>query len=107
MEDGDCGMQIFNKLIGQANKKAYTYNPLPGYKRRAFSNYISKYFKSKAEFARESGVDQRILVAIINNTRCGDAITWKKINDAIERRGLKLPASLQIKYEVDEKFGGK
>lgn len=91
----------------KSKKVAYTYNPLPENKREKFGKFIKEHFKSKAEFAREADLDLSVLVALINNRRCGNALTWKRINDVFEKHEIKLPYDLQIKYEVDEKFGGK
>lgn len=88
----------------KSKKVAYTYNPLPENKREKFGKFIKEHFKSKAEFARESDLDSSVLVALINNRRCGNALTWKRINDVFEKHEIKLPYDLQIKYEVDEKF---
>ena len=100
-------MQIFNKLIGQANKKAYTYNPLPESERSLLKSLIDENFKSMEEFAYAAGLDLFELMFILNNKRCGNGLIWKKINDVLERYQIKLPVKLKIKYEVDEKFGGK
>ena len=101
---------VFNKVLNNLNKEdknkkvAYTYNPLPENKRERLGEFITEHFKNKAEFAREADLDLSVLVALINNRRCGNALTWKKINDVFERHGIKLPYDLQIKYEVADKF---
>ena len=86
---------------------SYTYNPITENKRAKLGEFITEHFKNKAEFAKEAGLDLSVLVALISNRRCGNALTWKKINDAFEKRGVKLPYDLQIKYEVVGKFGQK
>lgn len=104
---------IFNRLLYNSNKEnknkevAYTYNPLPENKREKFGKFIKEHFKNKAEFAREADLDLSTLTLIINNKSCGNALTWKRINDVFEKHRIKLPYDLKIKYEVDEKFGGK
>ena len=97
----------FNRLLHNANKEkennkkvAYTYNPLPEDKRDKLGKFIKAHFRNKAEFAKEADLDLSTLTLIINSKRRGTAITWKKINDAFEKRGVKLPSGLQIKYEV-------
>ena len=101
---------IFDRLLHNSNKEnknkkvAYTYNPLPENKRAKLEEYIMTCFKNKAEFAREADLDLSTLTLIINNRRCGNALTWKKINDVFERHEIKLPYDLQIKYEVDDIF---
>ena len=87
------------------NKVAYTYNPLPKNKRAKLGEFITEHFKNKVEFAKEAGLDLSVLVALINNRRCGNALTWKKINDVFEKHEIKLPYDLQIKYEVVDQFG--
>lgn len=88
----------------KSRRVAYTYNPLPENKRAKLGEYITTYFKNKAEFAKEANLDLSVLVALINNRRCGNALTWKKINDVFEKRSVKLPSDLQIKYEVVNTF---
>lgn len=101
---------VFNRLLHNSNKEnknkkiAYTYNPLPENKRTKLEEYITTYFKNKAEFAREADLDLSTLTLIINSKSCGNALTWKKINDVFEKHEIKLPYDLQIKYEVDDKF---
>lgn len=89
----------------KSKKIAYTYNPLPENKRPKLGEYISTYFKNKAEFARTADLDPTILSSLLVNRRCGNALTWKKINDAFENRGITLPCDLQIKYKVVGNFG--
>lgn len=93
-------------LFTKKNKKvAYTYNPLPETERMRLAHFIEMNFKNKAEFAKEAGLDLSVLVALINNRRQGNALTWKKINDVFEKRGIELPIELKIKYEVVGQFG--
>lgn len=93
----------FDRLYARVlndNDAVYTYNPLSENKRKKLEQYIKTYFKNKAEFARASGVDPTMLSSLLVNRRRGNALTWKKINDAFESFGVKLPYDLQIKYEV-------
>ena len=96
--------RLLNLFVHKNKKIAYTYNPLPENKRTKLEEYITTYFKNKAEFAREADLDPTILSSLLVNRRCGNALTWKKINDVFERHEIKLPYDLQIKYKVDDKF---
>lgn len=101
---------VFNRALNNSNKEnknkkvAYTYNPLPENKREKLGEFITEHFKNKAEFAKEADLDPTILSSLLVNRRCGNALTWKKINDVFERHEIKLPYDLQIKYKVDDKF---
>lgn len=81
-------------------KVSYTYNPLPEKKREKFGEYIKMYFRSKADFSKQAGLDPTVLSSLLVNRRCGNALTWKKINDAFEKNGINLPSDLKIKYAV-------
>ena len=96
--------RLLDLFVNKNKKLAYTYNPLPENKRAKLEKYITTYFKNKAEFAREADLDPTILSSLLVNRRCGNALTWKKINDVFERHEIKLPYDLQIKYKVDDKF---
>lgn len=96
--------RLLNLFVHKNKKKAYTYNPLSENKRAKLDEYITTYFKTKVEFAREANLDPTILSSLLANRRCGNALTWKKINDVFEKHDIKLPHDLKIKYEVDGKF---
>ena len=107
---GDLLRAAFKRLCEKffkSKRVAYTYNPLPENKRAKLGEYITTYFKNKAEFAKEANLAPTILSSLLVNRRCGNALTWKKINDAFEKHEIKLPYDLQIKYEVVGKFGEK
>lgn len=98
----------FERLCERAfkeNKETYKYKPLPANKRKKLEDYITTHFKNKADFAEKAKLDLSVLVAIINNRRCGGAIVWKKINDTFETAGVTLPCDLKIKYKVAINFG--
>lgn len=93
------------KIFIKKNKQvAYTYNPLEETARVKLAHFIEMNFKNKAEFAKEANLDLTVLSSLLVNRRCGNALTWKKINDAFEKRGVKLPCDLKIKYEVVDAF---
>ena len=98
---------VFSRALHKSNKEkqiAYAYNPLPETERVRLAHFIEINFKNKTEFAKEAGLDLSTLTLIINNKSCGNALTWKKINDTFERRSIELPVELKIKYEVVDKF---
>lgn len=97
--------RLLSLFVHKNKKVAYTYNPLPENKREKLGEFITEHFKNKVEFAKEAGLDLTVLSSLLVNRRCGNALTWKKINDAFEKHEIKLPYDLQIKYEVVGKFG--
>ena len=99
--------RLIRIFIKKNKQVAYTYNPLPENKREKLGELITEHFKNKAEFAREADLDPTILSSLLVNRRCGNALTWKKINDVFEKHEIKLPYDLQIKYEVENKIIGR